>query len=237
MDPQPHPLLHFLFRMKQTPTSVFLQVAKNVEVTRGKIWAVWRILKCFPAKSLKRIPSPNLQYGDGRCHAKGWFHPTAFQGVLTLWRVAAPSATEKRTTSLCSSLLVSISNVGRTHFTHAHLQSSKETTVWTCAFSLCMSPALQMAVSIHRPNNVARFCEECVLWRVFGFRLTTPHIYCSKRGLGRFFTGFLPFSPTTNLIAPFLHTHLIHFRVISSAPVMVRQAWSAGTLATHGPIM
>ena len=57
----------------------------------------------------------------------------------------------------------------------------------------------------------------------------------TKRGLGRFFTGFLPFSPTTNFIPPSLHTHLIRF--ISSALVMVRQAWSAGTLATHGPIL
>ena len=33
----------------------------------------------------------------------------------------------------------------------------------------------------------------------------------TKRGLGRFFSGFLTFSPTTNFIPPFLHTHLIHF--------------------------
>ena len=33
----------------------------------------------------------------------------------------------------------------------------------------------------------------------------------TKRGLGRFFSGFLPFSPTTHVIPPFLHTHLIHF--------------------------
>ena len=33
----------------------------------------------------------------------------------------------------------------------------------------------------------------------------------TKRGLGRFFSGFLPFSPTTNFIPPFLHTNLIHF--------------------------
>ena len=57
----------------------------------------------------------------------------------------------------------------------------------------------------------------------------------TKRGLGRFFAGFLPFSPTTNFIPPFLHTHT--FRSISSVLVMVRQAWSAGTLATHGPII
>ena len=32
----------------------------------------------------------------------------------------------------------------------------------------------------------------------------------TKRGLGRFFSGFLPFFPATNFIPPFLHTHLIH---------------------------
>ena len=36
--------------------NVFIQVAKNVEVTRGKIWAERRMLKCFPAKSFKLIP-------------------------------------------------------------------------------------------------------------------------------------------------------------------------------------
>ena len=30
-----------------------------------------------------------------------------------------------------------------------------------------------------------------------------------KRGLGEFFPGFLPFSPTTNLITPFRHAYLI----------------------------
>ena len=55
-----------------------------------------------------------------------------------------------------------------------------------------------------------------------------------ETGLGRFFTGFIQFSPTTNFIPP----HSSHpFRFISSALVMVRQAWSAGTLATHGPII
>ena len=58
---------------------------------------------------------------------------------------------------------------------YAHFQSNKETTVWNCAFSLCMSPTLQMAVSIHN-NSVASFCKECVLWRVFGIPLTAPYI-------------------------------------------------------------
>ena len=33
----------------------------------------------------------------------------------------------------------------------------------------------------------------------------------TKRSLGRFLLGVLPFSLTTNFIPPFLHTHLIHF--------------------------
>ena len=65
VNPQSHPLLHFLVRMKPTSTNVFLQVAKNVEVTRGKIWSVRRMLKCFPAKYLKLIPHKIGSMGTG----------------------------------------------------------------------------------------------------------------------------------------------------------------------------
>ena len=65
MVPQPHLLLQFLIQMKLMPTNVFLQVAKNVEVTRGKICAVWRMLKCFPAKSLQLIPHQIGRMGTG----------------------------------------------------------------------------------------------------------------------------------------------------------------------------
>ena len=56
--------------------------------------------------------------------------------------------------------------------------------------------------------------------------------YCTKQGLGRVF----PISPTTNFISPFLHlisSTLVSFNLISSAPIMVRQAWSADILAIH----
>ena len=65
MDPLPHPLLHFLVRMKPTSTNVFLQVTKNAGVTRGKTYAVRRMLKCFPAKSLKLIPYQIVSMGTG----------------------------------------------------------------------------------------------------------------------------------------------------------------------------
>ena len=56
----------------------------------------------------------------------------------------------------------------------------------------------------------------------------------TKRNLGRYFLGFLPASHLTNFIPPFLHTQFI-FRFISSALMMVHQAWSAGILAIHRP--
>ena len=65
MDPQPHPLFDFLLRMKPTSTNVFLQTAKNVEVTRGKICAVRRMLKCFSVKSQKLIPKQIGSIGAG----------------------------------------------------------------------------------------------------------------------------------------------------------------------------
>ena len=71
MDPKPHPLLHYHVRMKPMSTNIFLQVAKNVEVTRVKIWAVRRMLKCFPAKSLKFIPHQIDSMGTGIIMQKG----------------------------------------------------------------------------------------------------------------------------------------------------------------------
>ena len=74
MDPHHHPQLHFLVRMKSTSTNVFLQVAKNVKVTKGKIWAVRRMLKCFPAKSLNRIP--HQISSRGRALSCKWMIPS-----------------------------------------------------------------------------------------------------------------------------------------------------------------
>ena len=52
MEPQPQSLLHYLVRMKPTSKNVYIHVAKkNVEVTRGKIWVIRRILS---------VSQPNL---------------------------------------------------------------------------------------------------------------------------------------------------------------------------------
>ena len=146
---------------------MFIQVAKNVEVTRGKIWAVRRMLKCFPVKSLKLIPNQISSMGTGVIMQKDDSRSTAFLDVLTLWRVSAPSDIKKRTTPLCYSLLF-ISNADEHTLHYAHLQTNKET--------LCGPVRMQMAVSI-RYDSVTNFFEECVSWRVFGLQFTAPHMY------------------------------------------------------------
>ena len=153
MDPQPHPLLHFLVRMKPTSTNVFLQVAKNMEVIRGKIWTVRKMLKCFRSNLWSLSLTKLAIWG----WAFGRFDFMALRSTLSHLEM-----------NQCVPMLDE-------HTLHyAHPQSKKERTMWFCAFSLCMSPILQMTVSI-RNNSVASFCEECVLWRVFGFHLTPPY--------------------------------------------------------------
>ena len=71
MDPQPHPLLHFLVRMKPTSTKVSLQVAKNVDVTSGKDLRCTVDVEVFPSQVFEAYASPDWQHVDGRFHAKG----------------------------------------------------------------------------------------------------------------------------------------------------------------------
>ena len=70
MYPQPHPLLHFLVRMKPTPTIVFLQAAKNEEVTGEKDLDCTEDVLVFSSQISKDYPSSDWQYRNGRYHAK-----------------------------------------------------------------------------------------------------------------------------------------------------------------------
>ena len=65
MDPKPYPHLHFLVRKKPSSMNIFLQIAKSMKITRGKFWAVRRMLKCFPVKTLKLIPHQIGSMGTG----------------------------------------------------------------------------------------------------------------------------------------------------------------------------
>ena len=97
-----------------------------------------------------------LAVWDGRYHAKEWFRPTAFHEILTLWRVAASSETNH--TALLFFACLHFQCCMNTLYTTLTSRTIKKTTVWTCEFSQCMSPTLQMGVSI-RNNSVASFCE------------------------------------------------------------------------------
>ena len=162
MDPQPHPLLHFLVRMKPTSTNVFLQVSKNVEITRGKNLGVRRTLKRFPAKSLKFIPHQIGSMGTGVIMQKD---DSIRQHSREFWLYGAsqqphPPRNEPHLSALLCVPPFPMLDEYTSHY--ARLQSNKETTVWICAFWLCMSPTQQMEVSI-RNNSVASFCEKWIL--------------------------------------------------------------------------
>ena len=159
IDPQLHPFLHFLVRMKPTSTNVFLRIAKNVEVTREKIWTARRMLECFPVNSLKLITHQIGNMGTVVIMRKD---DSVRQHSRAFWLYGACSSnlSHQGTTALLSLPPFLMLDEHILHY--AHLQSNKETTVWICAFSLCMSPTLKMAVSI-RKNSVARFCVECFL--------------------------------------------------------------------------
>ena len=134
------------------------------------------MLKCFPAKSLKLIPHLIASMGTGVITQKD---DSVRQHSRAFWFYGAshhphPPRNEPHLSALICFPPFPMLDEHTLHY--AHLQSNKETTVWTCAFSLCMSPTLQMAVSI-RNNSVASFCEECFLWRVFGFHLTPPYTF------------------------------------------------------------
>ena len=55
-------------------------------------------VEVFPSQISKAYPSPNWQCSDMHYRVTGWFFPTAFQGILTLWHIAV-SATCLHSTS------------------------------------------------------------------------------------------------------------------------------------------
>ena len=64
------------------------------------------------------------------------------------------------------------------------------------------------------PQNMSlilKINHDNTAWQHVGFVV-------DETGLGRIFSGFLPFSHTTIYIPPFPHTHLIHF-------VSIHQPW------------
>ena len=123
------PVLHSLIRMKLT--NVFLQVAKKVEVTREKIWAVRIMLKRFPAKFLKLIPHQIGSMGTGIIilSCKKMISFDRIPGSFWLWRAPALSAA-KNEQQLSALLCLPPSPILAEHTLHyAHLQRNKEISV------------------------------------------------------------------------------------------------------------
>ena len=183
MDPQSHPLLYFLVRMKPAPTNVFLQVTKNVQVTRGEIWAVRTMLKCFPAKSLKRIlhQIDSIEVWGRALSCKRMIPFDSIPGRFDF--TARRSTLSHQATNHTSLLLLACLQFQCcTNTLNATLTSR------TIKKQLCGPVRFHYACLLsyrwqfrYVNKNVASFCEEYVLWRVFGFHWTTPYTVCLLR--------------------------------------------------------
>lgn len=165
--PQPRHLCISLSEWNRR-TWISFQAIKNVKVTRRKIWDVRKMFKHFPAEYLQLIPHQIGSIGTGVIIKKGRFHPTAFlRGISSATRVHlshvvfAIHCRHATLNSACSSTLGHQETNHNSTTYYSHLQSNEEVAAWSCAFSLCISPILHMAVSIHN-NNVANFYKECI---------------------------------------------------------------------------
>ena len=175
MDPQPYPLLHFLVRSEHEFVPLcFSRIRPSIRSITTGVMPWWicsgRELYCIDVRPSRKLFRHSFTL-SGTCRVRqtqktcGDELFCAFQHPQP-WRNEPDLSVHLRLppfSLLCEHTL-----------NYAHLQSNKETTVCTCAFPLCMSPTLQMSVSI-RNNSVASFCDECVLWRLFDFHVTAPH--------------------------------------------------------------
>ena len=170
MDSQPHPLLHVLIWMKQTSTNVFLQVAKNVEIIRGKIWIVRRMLKCFPAKSLKLIPHQIGSMGTGVVMQK---YDSVWQHYRAFWLYGASQHPQLPGNKPHLSALLCWMNTLYTTLTSRAIKKQ-----------LCGPVRFRYAcLLLYRwqyryVTTVLSTFARNVLWRVFSFHLTAPYIFC-----------------------------------------------------------
>ena len=155
--------LHFLVRMKPTSTNVFLQLTKKRK-TQGERSELYGGCKSISQSNLWRLYLTRLAVWGRALSCKRIIPSDSIPGRFDFMarRSTQPPRNEPHLSALLC--LPPFPMLDEHTLYYAHLQSNKETTMWTCAFSLCMSPILQLAVSICN-KSVASFCEECVLWQ------------------------------------------------------------------------
>ena len=142
---------------------------------KGKDLGCTEDIEVFTRLVSEAYPSPDWEHAGGRYHKKD---DCVRQHFRAFWLYGSPQHPQPLRNELRLSALLYLPpfpmlDEHTLHYTH--LQNSKETIVWACAFSLCMSLTLRVAVSI-RNNSVAKFVRSAFFWRVFGFHLIAPYI-------------------------------------------------------------
>ena len=70
MDPQPHPLLHFLVRMKPTSNECHSSGLQKCGSHKGKDLSCTEDVEAFPSQIFEAYLSPDFQYEDRRYHGR-----------------------------------------------------------------------------------------------------------------------------------------------------------------------
>ena len=178
--------------------------------------------------NLWSLISPNCQYVDGRYIAKGWFRRTAFQSGFTLSHRSTHNHQGTNHTPLLFFACLHFQCWAKTICTTLTSRAIKKT-LWTCPFSLCVFPTLQMAVSIHN-NSVASFCEECLSRRVLYFHLTAPYITFLNRNPflqnNSQLEQDLEFAGTTYQIGAFIHSPVLAQDNFSNHEFLLQNCYS-----------
>ena len=169
MDSQPRPLLYFSSKWNRRPRMSFCsspKMWKSEGERSGLCGGCWSVSQT----NLRSLSFTRLAVWGWALSCKRMIPSDSIPEFDFIECSSTLSHQEKNHTSLLASIL----NAGWTHFT---LRPPPEQWRNNCVdrpFLLWMSHTLQM--------KVASFCEECVLWRVFGFHLTTSHIMAGMCG-------------------------------------------------------
>ena len=169
MDQQPHPLLLAPPRPNETDIHECLSSSRRKCVShKGKDLAVRRMLVCFPAESLTRLAVWGRSLSCKRMISSDSI-PGRFDFIE---RSSTLNHQEMNHTSLLLFAFLHFQCWTNTLYTTLTFRAIKKQLCGPVRFHYaCLLPYRWQYPYV---TSLASFCDECVLWGVFGFHLTAP---------------------------------------------------------------
>ena len=162
--------------MKPTSTNVYLQVAKKCGSHKGEDKDCTEDVGSISHPNILSLSLTKLTVWGRALAWKRMFPSDSIPGRL--YFMARRSMLSHQETNHTSLLLFACLNfqfwTNTLHITLSSRAIKKQLCGPVRFYYACLLP-YTMTVSI-RNNSFASLCEECVLWRMFGFHLTASHI-------------------------------------------------------------